>query len=254
MSEGASRFKYGPDDDRQCPRCERTQPAENFFAKTRFEDGSVRTRQTLCRDCSRERQRELGGHKPRSRQSIEARRKRRKAAYERIKRDPERAAKLRAAKREQARRRRERAKTDPAVDAAIRATTKRYYDKRKADPEVMLDKLVDARIRYRDQADPRFSHSDATESFVNTKDYVPIEPFLAWLAVTFGGDVPDEFVELVGHDMKRFRDRDAISLGIVDRIVTHGLGRPDLVESLYPYDTYRAGFTRSDFRRRFANA
>jgi flagellar biosynthesis GTPase FlhF len=253
MSEGASRFKYGPDDDRQCPRCERDLPAENFHAKTRFDDGSVRTRQTLCADCTRERQRELRGHKPQTRQSKAERRRRRKAAYERMMSDPARVAKLRAAKREQAQRRRDRAKTDPTVDAAIRATTKRYYEKRKADPEVMLDKLIDARIRYRDQADPRFAHSDAAEAFVDIHDYVPIEPFLDWLAVTFDGDVPGEFVELVGHDMKRFRDRDAISLGIVDRIVTHGLGRPDLVESLYPYDTYRAGFTRSDFRRRFAN-
>lgn len=254
MSEGASRFKYGPDDDRQCPRCERTQPAENFFAKTRYDDGSVRTRQTLCRDCSRERQRELGGWKPRSRQSAEARRKSRKAAYERIKRDPERAAKLRATKREQARRRRERAKTDPAVDAAIRATTKRYWDKRKADPEIMLDKIIDARIRYRDMADPRFSHSDAVEAFVDVDDFVPAEPFVDWLVKTFGEYAPPEFELLVGHKLERFYDQGAISLRVVDRVVTHGLGRPDLVESLYPYDKWRAGYPRAELNRRLANA
>lgn len=247
--DGRFQMRYQPNEPRHCPRCVeqgRTEilDAENFYAKDRNPDGSIKTRGTYCKRCCRERQRELRGHRPKdmSRQSEAARRMRRKAAYARLKRDPERAAKLRAAKREQARRRRERAKTDPAVDAAIRATTKRHYDKLRNDPQLWEDKLIDARIRYRDAKESEVRETNAVGAYraPSAKDAVDAEPFLAYLQVAFPDASSEALEALTGIPSTRFREikrgKERLTLDLIDRALTRGLGRPDLVAALYPYN------------------
>lgn len=241
--------KHHPDDPRECPRCERFLDAEHFYAKGKNEDGSARGRATYCKDCSREMQRKPNGYKARRKRSKAEERMRSAAYYAKLKRDPERMEVYRATRREQARKRYERAKTDPKLAASLRRAQARSRKKRR------VENAVDDRIRRRDQTDPISLYPDAIEAFDgDAPDWVPAEPFLAWLAMTFGDNAPPELALLVGHDLERFRRQVAISLGVVDRVVTHGLGRPDLVESLYPFDTYRAGFTRAELNRRLANA
>jgi hypothetical protein len=242
-SDGRFRFKYRPDEPRDCPRCERNLEATQFHAKTRFEDGSVRTRQTLCIDCARERQRELGGHKPKSAMSKGERKRRRRELYAEKMADPERAERQRIAKREQARRRRALAKTDPEVDAAIRAATKRHYDRIRSDPEAWQAKLTDQRIRYRGEGDPISLHSDANGGWqpgAHLEAIVPADPFLAYLGEAFPDATPEQLEELTGIPSRRFREftygKAVVSLDLVDRALTIGLGRPDLVAALYPYD------------------
>jgi hypothetical protein len=239
--DGQFRLKYQPDEPRDCPRCERHLEATHFHAKTRFEDGSIRTRQTLCKECGRERQRELGGHRPQSAMSKAERKRRRRERYVAMMADPERAERQRNAKREQARRRRERAKTDPAVDAAIRAATKRHYDRIRSDPELWQLKLIDQRIRYRGETDPRFLHSVANGAWhpgAHLESIVPADPFLAYLGDAFPEASPEQLEDLTGIPSRRFREftygKAVVSLDLVDRALTLGLGRPDLVAALYP--------------------
>lgn len=240
---GQFRLKYQPNEPRDCPRCKRHLEAAQFHAKTRAEDGSVRSRQTLCRDCGRERQRELNGHRPQSISSKAERKRRRRERYVAMMADPERAERHRKTKREQARRRRERAKADPAVDAAIRATTKRHYDRVRNDPEAWQLKLIDQRIRYRDVNDPSVLHSVANgawEPGAHLDVIVPADPFLAYLGDAFPEASPEQLESLTGIPSRRFREftygQAVVSLDLVDRALTIGLGRPDLVAALYPYD------------------
>lgn len=240
---GQFRPRYAPDEPRQCPRCERDLEAEHFYAKTRDEDGNIRTRQTLCKDCMREVQRERGGFKARSRESDEVRRLKRRERYLRMMADPERRERQREAKREQARRRRERAKTDAAVDAAIRAATKRHYDRIRNDPEAWQFKLEDQRIRYRGTNNPRFMHTVAVGAYRGPSyaDTVEVGPFLSYVAGAFPDASPEQLEKVLGIPARRFREfidegKERVSLDLVDRAFTLGLGRPDLVTALYPYD------------------
>lgn len=247
--DGRFRPRYGPDEARQCPRCERHLPADEFYAKTRAEDGSVRTRGTYCKECCRRMQRKENGYKSRRKRTPEDTRRISAAYYRKLKQDPERYAKYQAKRRELDRKRRERAKTDPELAEALRRSSAKWRSK----PETKAMQRIDDRIRRRDDGDPRSTYSDAIEAFIDCADYVPAAPFVEWLGSTFA-EPPPEFELLVGHNLNRYLDQGLISLGVVDRVVTYGLGRPDLVESLYPYDTYRAGFSHHEWRRRFANA
>jgi hypothetical protein len=242
--DGKFRQKYGADEPRPCPRCQQTLGADCFHAKVRDEDGSVRTRQTLCKDCARERQRETGGHKAHSRLTDAERRRRRHERYAAMMADPERAERQRETKREQARRRRERAKTDSDAGEALRAITKRYYDKVRNDPEAWQLRLIDQRIRYRGEHDPRFLHSVANGAWISgahLESIVDAEPFLAFLAEAFPDASPEELAALTGIPSRRFREfamgKAVVSLDLIDRAFTKGLGRPDLVVALYPMET-----------------
>ena len=239
MANGQFRPKYRPDEDRPCPRCERTLPAEQFHAKVKNEDGSVRIRQTLCKECSRERQRELRGHKPKSKQSKNLRALRRRGRYLRDARDPDKLAKRREAKREQARRRRERAKTDAETAERMRAASERYRQKYMSDPEAHALRLIDQRIRYREKHPTKQVQTTAFEAFDGAHDWVDSEPFLSYLKETFGAVETRDLEGYLKIDSSRFdrlMEQKRISLSVVDYVLTKGLGRPDLLNALYPME------------------
>lgn len=238
-NDGRYRPKYGPNEDRTCPRCERTLSADEFYAKIRYEDGSVRIRQTLCKECSRERQRELRGHKPQRKMTKGEKQRKRRLHYLRASRDPERAEARRAAKREQARKRRERAKTDAETAERMRAASERYRQKYMSDPEAHAMRLIDQRIRYRAKHPTKQIQTTAFEAFDDAHDWVDSEPFLSYLKATFGAVETRDLEGYLKIDSSRFdrlMEQKRVSLSVVDYVLTAGLGRPDLLNALYPME------------------
>lgn len=240
--EGGGRYKakYKPDEDRVCPRCQTLLPAGSFHAKTRNSDGSIRTRQTLCKVCAKERNRELNGFRPQSKMSQAEIKERRRAGYDRVSADPVRAEQRRRRKREQARRRRERAKVDPVVAESLREASERYRRKVMLDPETHAWRLVDQRIRYRDGHPNGARHRTAVEAFAATREQVDAGPFLAYLAMAFPDATSEQLETMLGIPSQRFRElndgKERISISLIDRALTTGLGRPDLVAVLYPME------------------
>jgi hypothetical protein len=158
-------------------------------------------------------------------------------------RDPEYAARHRARKTEQARRRRERAKTDAATAAAFREAQRRARAKRVADPERQAMFLVDQRIRYHTEHDARWITPNAVESYQpptgTVDESVEALPFVLWVSGTFPGLSSEELGPRLLIDPRRLDamfggDQQRVSLHVVDRALTTGLGRPDVLNSLYP--------------------
>lgn len=240
----APRMKYLPDEDRECPQCERLLAADAFHAKSRNEDGSIRTRQTYCKECVRERQRERNGAEPRKPpMSPEERRAQRRAYYYEVAADPVRAERRRENKREYQERRRKQAKVDQSVADAIRATAKRYRDRVRNDPDAWRDRLAEQRIRYRGENAPSRFWSTANGAWTggaHIEEIVDTTPFVEFLDAVYPDASSEQLESIFGIPSTRFRElrrgKGNVSLDLIDRAFTIGLGRPDLVAALYPLE------------------
>lgn len=233
---------------RVCTDCGEKKPAGDFRVREYNDDRSPRTRQSYCAVCARKRSRR---RRSRSRSSKENRRVREKQTraeinrknrerYHRYRTDPDWVERKRAKDRARARDRRELAKQDEALAEAIRATNQRWRDRVRADPERYLAYLSAMRIRDRTRRNSTRVFSNALGGYQEACELVPAAPFLRWLDTAFPDETPETIEARIGLNAKIVRNmRDGqgtVSLGIVDTTLTVGLGRPDLVATLYPVE------------------
>lgn len=236
------RIRFAPDEPRPCVSCGETKAAEEFHAKERNDDGSIRTRQSQCKSCQKARLNELRGFK--QREEVTKRTKKRRRAKKRRERYKERVSTdidyrnhRRKTNRENARKERERAKTDPEVAERIRAREERYRAKLAADPERRAEAAEIQRLDYRMRhPESNRRYFQAINAYNEARELLAAKPFLMFLlAYEF---TPEQWEAKTGVPAKRFRDvlngQDKVSLAVVDQTVTVGLGRPDFLNDLYP--------------------
>lgn len=202
-----------PPEFRTCTACGTRQPLDDHhFSQHRRKSGGV----TLdCRRC-----RSAAG----------------KRRLERIYADPERHRQYKAKRNALVRRQRQ----TPRGQARMAAAQRRYVERHYAD--VIIRNRMLYRIRLdREGADGR---GTAIEPYrpPSCKDNVSAAPFKEFLCAYFPGKsaetiasetrdvVPDRRLwdVLHGHPV--------VQLPTVDTFLTHGMGRPDLLEVLYPYE------------------
>lgn len=201
---------------KRCSRCRVLKPNGQFNARSYGPDGWPRLRVSACKVCKRQRQRQLTGAKPRKKLTPEQRTLNRRATAkrqrERIKSDPELLTAYRVKKRIEARARRDRKRGGPA----------RQYPRRVQELEA----------------------SDAYRA-PSKRDAVPVGPLRAYLLALFHDWTSEEINTRLRHAVddralrRILRERDHVSIEIVDRLLTHGLGRPDLLDVLYPMEEAR---------------
>jgi hypothetical protein len=174
----------------------------------------------------------------------------------RLRRDPELGPEFRvkaaAWKRDWARRNPERS----------HAIQKRYRDKQMADPELHARLLDRIRRYYHERPDYRekrlhymrarywrekrigltgWTDEPDYEAATSNSPRVSTQPLLALLAETFPGADSVQIAAALDWDYTHARrviegEYRHICLHVVDRLVTEGLGRPDLLGVLYPYE------------------
>ena len=256
---------YGPNEPRPCVDCGETKEASEFHAKRKARDGTIKTRQSYCRECGRLRVRAKRGCKPRTRQTPEEINRKKREKYRRDMRDPEARERKREQDREAARRRRARAKVDAEVRESFRQARAKWLSKAYRDEDRRLALNAQTRERNRRRMESLREDPAAYEDYVSirrmdarlrtgavatkpqavgawrrTRNDLPAEPLLAWLASAFPGETAEQLEARTGVNAKRFRDIRAgqmsVDLATVDRIFTLGLGRPDLVAALYPVE------------------
>lgn len=228
---------------RVCTDCGDKKPATDFRVREYNDDGSPRTRQSYCTLCARSR-----GRRRRSKENRRVREKQTRAEinrknrerYHRYRTDPDWVERKRVKDRARARERRELAKQDAALAEAIRATNQRWRERVRADPERYLAYLSDMRIRDRTRRNSTRVFANALGGYKDACELVPAAPFLRWLDAAFPDETPETIEARIGLNAKVVRNmRDGqgtVSLGIVDTTLTVGLGRPDLVATLYPVE------------------
>lgn len=203
-------------DFRHCTGCWRILPKANFNAKTRGPDGEPRTFQSRCRPCARRRQRQLTGARPKpprlTAEEVRQRQALRRVEYiDRIRSDPVSLAEWRAKRRMDAKLARDRRRGGPPT---------RTYPLRR--------KLAGARV-------------PDTYTGPSHAETVPAEPLRRYLHYRF----PDLDVQAIHLAVKgAVSDRgiyrllnnraETVELDFADRLLTLGLGRPDLLNVLYP--------------------
>lgn len=244
-----SRPRFGSDEPRPCTRCEAVKPAEQFHAHTRNPDGSVHTRQSYCKDCMRERQRELRGFNPRQPKlsTGEERAWRRQKYKARFTHDPAYRKMRRDSGRESAKKRRERAKADAELAERLRQEQRRYRDKMRADPGLHARLAGNYRIDHHLRTGTtltRRAQFGAYEAPKRHQDTLPAEPLVEFLRRWF----PDDWTtgEIASYSKGTLHTRGIhnlltgaqteVELAHVDRFFTIGLGRPDLMNAVYPVD------------------
>lgn len=141
------------------------------------------------------------------------------------------------------------------------ATEKRWRDRMTADPERYEAHKARLRAYYAANAELREKRRRymrayywrmkrlLTQGWTDEPDYeppttsnrVPSEPFRALLAEMFPHADALEVAALLGWDSAHARrviagEYDRICLHVVDRLLTEGLGRPDLLDVLYPLE------------------
>lgn len=224
---------------RTCTDCGDTKAAEEFRVRGYNEDGSPRTRQSYCIACARRRR---GVTKPlvKKKQTREEINRKNLERYRQYRKDPDWVERKRARDRARARERRELAKQDAAIAEAIRATNQRWRERVRADPERYLAYLADMRIRDRTRRNSTRVFSNVAGGYREACELVPAAPFLRWLDAAFPDETPETIQAKVGLNAKIVRNmRDGqgtVSLAVVDTTLTIGLGRPDLVATLYPVE------------------
>jgi hypothetical protein len=192
-----------------CSRCRRWKNVDRFYVRTRDAQGNPVTWSARCRHCGKVAQRERTGYKARKpAMTPDQQRERRKALYAariaEIYADPERLAAHREFMRvkEKLRRQRNGGKTLPPK---------------------------------RTMAGREVAHAYRPPS---AHDGVDARPFITWLSTTFAGWEPGELAQLLGIPDRRIREllsgQPRVTLDLVDRALTLGLGRPDLLNDLYP--------------------
>jgi phage FluMu protein Com len=203
---------------KRCSRCGRWKELNHFYVRTRDATGNAATWSSRCRYCGKVAQRAYGGYKARKpAMTPDQQRERRHALYAARKAEiyavdeigefiyPERVAAHREAMRVKEKLRRERQGAKP------------YPPKRTV-------------------AGHEIAHSYRPPS--GRYDGVDAGPFVAWLTYTFAGWEPFEIAHVLGIPDRRIRElfsgAPRVTLDLVDRALTQGLGRPDLLNDLYP--------------------
>lgn len=203
---------------KRCSRCYFRKPTVYFHPRERRPDGTVRTYQSRCKACAREfaretnarqrnRDRPYDGRKPSMtrEQALARRREQYAARMARIAADPEKLAEWRESVRlkEKLRRERHGAKSYPP--------RRKWRDGRKV------------------------AGSWCPPSALETVDPAP---FIAYLDRAFVGWTREELARVIGVPSRRLRDWGdqgmRAELDAIDRALTKGLGRPDLLNALYP--------------------
>lgn len=247
-------MRYQPDEARVCNTCHRFKRAELFPVRQRNPDGTVRVRHNYCKKCGARRIREARGFKQRKKlpkkYAEEAKAARRRERYRERMNDPAYVEKRREWGRNAARRRLERARVDDEFAEQLREIRRRYYGKKQADPAAHAENLIDRRIRSRSNGEAKEVKANGRErDAVDAYDpdappeLVPLQPFSQWLRETF----PDATPEEVSIHFQRVIDprqadrylsangrKQNMPLELLDHILTHGLGRPDVLSSIYP--------------------
>lgn len=161
--------------------------------------------------------------------------------------DPEKGPAARARKRAWARQHRAKHRD------RYRDATKRYYDRVMATPEGHAEVIVSKRLSRRLRAE-REGRTYAIPNRPTVEPYrqvahgkgsetVPVGPLVAYLERTFPGWNPGEIASHAGNAVsgrlvyRLLVERVGnVELDAVDRLVTHGFGRPDLLLALYPLE------------------
>jgi hypothetical protein len=203
-------------DHRRCSRCRCFKERGCFHAKARNRDGSIRQWQSHCKDCQRESSRMNGGITRRGRPYGPRRRAR----------TPE----------QQRRARRRQRRIKQRRETAEQRTTR------------LVLARIDARLRRGAtlQYAPRREWRDGVgvvEPYRPTlapSEWLDPTPFVDWIEEFYAGARPERIARALGVTPCTVRallggDQHGVSLKLVDRVVT-GLGRPDLLNSLYPLD------------------
>lgn len=198
-----------------CPKCGRVLLLNGRnFVRTKHPRKPGRWLYKHCRACERKRQAHL------------------RAA---VKRDPVRLEHTRALAREKNRRSR------AAQPEKHREWQRNYRDRLKADPERYAE-IVLLPLRFRVEHERKRPGRDTYRPPSAHYDVVDAGPFLEFLRSTFPGWAANELAELTGHaaSARRLQDilacrQTTIELPTVDRFLTRGLGRPDLLNALYPW-------------------
>jgi hypothetical protein len=235
---------------RICRDCNRAKPTTEFHVKVRNDDGTPRTFHSYCKPCMVERDRarrrraRAANPKPKRRHPTKAATNRKaRERYRRNRKDQAWLERRRAQGREAARRRR----ADPIAHAKIRAAHERWKAKAYADPRRLADARVAARMnrrKYGEGAIFERRSSKAVEAWKAagaTTDLVDAGPFVRFVRQAFPKADTLEIARVLDMDSSEARrvfdgGQARVSLVLVDRLLTHGLGRPDLVAALYPMD------------------
>jgi hypothetical protein len=164
-------------------------------------------------------------------------RKRQKLIRAEVKEDPERAARY-AAKHKAAQSARRQRDPEP-----FNKVQREWRAKLKAeDPERYAEVFLIPR-RFNQEGRARLATAVPTaEAFrpLSKLDTVDVEPLRRYLAQRFYGWDEEEVRALLTisvSDRVLYRvlyEADRVSIDVVDRLLTHGMGRPDLLEALYP--------------------
>lgn len=219
-----------------CPKCGVTKPESEFYARKR-PNGTLRYG-GYCKVCKRDIQR-VWARLPENRAKAAARKR---ARYQRENQDPEAVARRRKRDREAKRRWR------AANPGRAAANTRRWRDGLQSDPERYATHLSQRRIDKRIRAERvtgkiegGWIEADAMDAHrpPSLKDAIPAEPFVAWIRDEFHGAEPSTIAIALHIPDRRVRallngELDRVTLDFVDRAFTRGLGRPDLLNMVYP--------------------
>lgn len=200
-------------DVKRCSRCGFNKPVTYFHVRRRNDDGTPRTYLSRCKACMREVNREVNGHRPRKPAMTHA---------ERLARKREKyAARM----------------TVLSADPAALAEWREYLR--------VKEKLRRERLGAK-QYPPRTAWQDGTPIAgayepPSRREIVDPAPFVDFLARAFPGWTYESLGALLGLPPRRLREwaeyqGGNATLDAVDRALTRGLGRPDLLNTLYPVE------------------
>jgi hypothetical protein len=195
---------------KECSYCHQWKPVGRFFAKEYDDQHEVRLWSSRCKLCHKLIQRRKAGHKARKPGMTPAQqRARRLELYAKnmavVRADPEQLAAYREAARVKEKLRRE------------RKGSKTYPPRRKQNGKPIMR---------------------AYEP-VSAKGALDAEPFVRWLRDEFPHTPIPEVARALAAPERHLRDlyggiTNHVTLDFVDRAVTRGLGRPDVLNTIYP--------------------
>jgi hypothetical protein len=107
------------------------------------------------------------------------------------------------------------------------------------------DRVIAARINRRDKKPTRLQTKHTVEPYrpPSCVEVVDAEPFRDFLAVMYPGMNAGEIATLIAFAVSDrrlreiFRGAATVELDTVDRFFTRGLGRPDLLNAVYPWES-----------------
>jgi hypothetical protein len=228
---------------KRCPKCGDTKPLSAFYARKDRHGQMVQA--GYCKECKREAGREWA-RRPENRERTLAQAR---ARYEASKADPELVSRRRARDRERQRRYRA---ADPE---RYRDNNRRWRERMLADPErktrLLAGRRIYARVareRITGKLEGAWRSETTAEPYRQVahgkgSELVPAAPIVGYLRRTFPGWKPGEIAThthnaVSGRLIYRLLVEGSgnVELDAVDRLVTHGLGRPDLLLALYPIE------------------